>query len=101
MSPAFYYDLGSPYAYLAAERVNALFSEAVGEPPEWRPILLGGLFARFGRSSWAGGPGRKEGMREIERRASAYGLPPVRWPEPWVIVGGRWQRSGPRRPSPA
>ena len=23
--PVFYYDLGSPYAYLAAERVNALF----------------------------------------------------------------------------
>jgi 2-hydroxychromene-2-carboxylate isomerase len=22
-------------------------------------------------------------MREIERRASAYGLPPLAWPEPW------------------
>jgi 2-hydroxychromene-2-carboxylate isomerase len=22
-------------------------------------------------------------MREVERRASAYGLPPVRWPDPW------------------
>jgi 2-hydroxychromene-2-carboxylate isomerase len=81
--PVFYYDLGSPYAYLAAERVNALFAEACGEPPEWQPILLGGLFKRFGRRSWGEGPGRDDGMREIERRASAYGLPPVRWPDPW------------------
>lgn len=81
--PAFYYDLGSPYAYLAAERVNGLFVEAIGLPPIWQPILLGGLFRRFGRDSWANGPGREDGIAEIERRASAYGLPPIRWPEPW------------------
>jgi 2-hydroxychromene-2-carboxylate isomerase len=81
--PLFFYDLGSPYSYLASERVNALFSEAVGEPPEWQPVLLGALFKRFGRDSWGNGPGREEGMRECERRASAYGLPPIRWPDPW------------------
>jgi 2-hydroxychromene-2-carboxylate isomerase len=81
--PTFYYDLGSPYAYLAAERVNGLFAEAGAEAPEWQPILLGGLFRRFGRSSWGLGPGREEGMRECERRASAYGLAPIRWPEPF------------------
>jgi 2-hydroxychromene-2-carboxylate isomerase len=81
--PLFFYDLGSPYAYLAAERVNALFAETRGEPPEWQPILLGGLFKRFGRDSWARGEGRDQGMREVERRASAYGLPPIKWPEPF------------------
>jgi len=81
--PLFFYDLGSPYAYLAAERVNALFAETRGEPPEWQPILLGGLFKRFGRDSWARGEGRGQGMREVERRASAYGLPPINWPEPF------------------
>jgi 2-hydroxychromene-2-carboxylate isomerase len=81
--PLFFYDLGSPYAYLAAERVNALFAEASGEPPEWQPILLGALFKRFGRDSWANGPGRAAGMREVERRASAHGLPPIKWPEPF------------------
>ena len=80
---SFFYDLGSPYAYLAAERVHALFAEAGGEPPEWQPILLGGLFKRFGRDSWANGSGRKEGMREVERRAAAYGLPPIEWPRPF------------------
>jgi 2-hydroxychromene-2-carboxylate isomerase len=79
----FYFDLGSPYAYLAAERVSGLFTEAGLEQPEWRPILLGGLFQRFGRDSWANGPGRAEGMAEVERRAAAYGLAPIVWPDPW------------------
>ncbi|MBW8059865.1 MAG: disulfide bond formation protein DsbA [Solirubrobacterales bacterium] len=80
---AFYFDLGSPYAYLSAERVSGLFASAKLEQPEWQPILLGGLFQRFGRDSWANGPGREEGMVEVERRAAAYGLPPLAWPEPW------------------
>ena len=50
--------------------------------PSGSPILLGGLFKRFGRDSWARGEGR-HGMREVERRASAYGLPPLSWPEPF------------------
>ncbi len=79
----FYYDLGSPYAYLAAERIHAVFEAAGAEPPRWRPILLGALFKRFERDSWANGPGREEGLREVERRAQAYGLPPIRWPEPF------------------
>lgn len=80
---SFYFDLGSPYAYLTAERISGLFSEAELEQPEWRPILLGGLFKRFGRDSWANGPGRAEGIAEVERRAAAHGLPPLAWPEPW------------------
>jgi 2-hydroxychromene-2-carboxylate isomerase len=79
----FCYDLGSPYAYLAAERIHRVFAEAGAEPPEWRPVLLGALFKRFGRDSWANGPERESGMREVERRAQAYGLPPIRWPEPF------------------
>jgi 2-hydroxychromene-2-carboxylate isomerase len=63
--------------------VNGLFVEAIGLPPIWQPILLGGLFKRFGRDSWANGPGRTDGVREVERRASAYGVPPIRWPEPF------------------
>ena len=79
----FFYDLGSPYAYLAAERIARVFEDAGAEQPEWQPILLGGLFQRFGRDSWANGPARDEGLREVERRAQAYGLPPIRWPDPF------------------
>src|SRR4051794_24970364 len=80
-APTFYYDLMSPYAYLAAERVERVFPE----PPRWQPVLLGGLFKLTGRSSWAEGDyeRRRRGMAEIERRAHDYGLPPLRWPDPW------------------
>jgi 2-hydroxychromene-2-carboxylate isomerase len=77
----FYFDLGSPYAYLAAERLSTLFPE----PVRWQPVLLGGLFGLTGRSTWALGDHRRRqrGMAEIERRALGYGLPPMRWPDPW------------------
>jgi 2-hydroxychromene-2-carboxylate isomerase len=79
----FYYDLGSPYAYLSAERISGLFNEAGLEQPEWQPILLGGLFRHFDRGSWAQTEARAEGIREVERRAAAYGLPEIVWPDPW------------------
>jgi 2-hydroxychromene-2-carboxylate isomerase len=79
----FYFDLGSPYAYLAAERVNGLFAERAGAVPEWQPVLLGGLFKRFGRGSWGETERRAEGMAEVERRASEQGLQQIRWPDPW------------------
>jgi 2-hydroxychromene-2-carboxylate isomerase len=79
----FHFDLGSPYAYLAAERISGVFTEAELEQPEWQPVLLGGLFKRFGRDSWANGPGRAEGIAEVERRAAAYGLAPIAWPDPF------------------
>ena len=68
---AFYYDVGSPDAYLAAERVVGV----LGTVPEFVPVRIGS-------------PG---GFRcaeeetiyrsEIERRAAAYGLMPLRWPD--------------------
>jgi 2-hydroxychromene-2-carboxylate isomerase len=77
----FYFDVGSPYAYLAAERLPALVPASVN----WQPVLLGGLFRLTGRSSWALGDYRRRqaGMAEIERRTRRYGLPPMRWPDPW------------------
>jgi len=77
----FYFDVGSPYAYLTAERLETVITE----PVQWVPVLLGGLFKLTGRSSWALGDYRRRqiGMAEIERRALSYGLPPMRWPDPW------------------
>jgi len=77
----FYFDLGSPYAYLTAERLPTF----IPEPVHWQPVLLGGLFRLAGRSSWALGDYRRRqaGMAEIERRTRSYGLPPMRWPDPW------------------
>ena len=52
-------------------------------PVSWQPVLLGGLFKLNGRGSWARTERRAEGMAEVERRAAEYGLPPIRWPDPW------------------
>ncbi|MGO9320571.1 MAG: 2-hydroxychromene-2-carboxylate isomerase [Solirubrobacteraceae bacterium] len=77
----FYFDLGSPYAYLTAERL----ATALPEPVRWQPLSLGALFKLTGRSSWALGDYRRRqaGMAEIERRARSYELAPIHWPDPW------------------
>ena len=75
----FYYDLGSPYAYLAAERLTQVLPEI----PVWQPILRGGIWKETGGRSWAVTDGREAGVAEIERRAADYGLMPIRWPEGW------------------
>ncbi len=68
--PVFYYDLGSPYAYLAAERVNRVLPVV----PVWQPILLGGVWKATGGGSWSLTEHRAEGMAEVERRAVRYAL---------------------------
>jgi 2-hydroxychromene-2-carboxylate isomerase len=77
--PTFYYDLGSPYSYLAAERIQHVLPVV----PVWQPILLGGLWKETGGRSWGTTDEREDGMAEIERRAAEYGLMPVKWPEGW------------------
>ena len=77
--PIFYYDLGSPYAWLAAERIHHVLPTV----PVWQPILLGGIWKQTGGRSWATTDERAVGMREVERRAQRYGLLPVRWPGDW------------------
>jgi 2-hydroxychromene-2-carboxylate isomerase len=77
--PTFYFDLGSPYAWLAAERIH----DVLAEPPVWQPILLGGIWKQTGGRSGATTEKRADGMREVEKRADGYGLLPVRWPTDW------------------
>jgi 2-hydroxychromene-2-carboxylate isomerase len=86
---AFYYDLNSPYAWLAAERVEQLAPSRV----EWVPVLLGAIFKARGRGSWAETEERAAGIAEVERRARARGLPPPRWPNPWPNDGLRAMRA--------
>jgi len=82
--PLFFYDLGSPYAWLTAERIDALFG---ARRPLWVPVLLGGIFKATDRGSWAETDARADGIAEVERRAAARGLPPLRWPSPWPNNG--------------
>ncbi len=78
-TPELFIDVGSPYAYLAAER----FETVVGVRPVLQPVLLGAIFKARGRSSWARTDARAGGMAGIEARAADAGLPPVTWPDGW------------------
>jgi 2-hydroxychromene-2-carboxylate isomerase len=69
----FLFDLASPVAYLAAERVN----HVLGEVPEWVPVQVGEV-----------GPFRcaeeiNAYREDVERAARAQGVQPLRWPEPF------------------
>jgi 2-hydroxychromene-2-carboxylate isomerase len=72
VQPVFYYDLGSPESYLAAERVMAALPVA----PEWTPILAAGL-PRFA----PGDPGARRSA--AESRAAELHVQPLRWPAAW------------------
>jgi 2-hydroxychromene-2-carboxylate isomerase len=63
--PVFYYDLGSPPCYLAAEQLRG---EAI-----WEPVM----------GSELQGNGDDPDRAAIERRAHELGLQPIRWPERW------------------
>ena len=78
MPAALYYDLGSPYAYLAVARC-----ERVLGPVTLQPVLVGAIFAHRGWGSWGVTDARDDNVAEVQRRAAAYGLPAVRWPAGW------------------
>jgi 2-hydroxychromene-2-carboxylate isomerase len=84
--PTFYFDLASPLSYLAAERAL----EVLPGPAEWQPVLLAELAGDRGagdRGSVDVGPAAQLGAEalraEVERRAQALGIQPLRWPSPF------------------
>jgi 2-hydroxychromene-2-carboxylate isomerase len=76
--PRFYFDLASPAAYLAAERVN----HVLGTVPEWVPIRseVGPFRCAEEIAAY---------QEDIERAALGQGLQPLRWPEPFP-ADGEW-----------
>ena len=78
--PTFYYDFNSPYAYLAAHRVD----DVLPVRPRWQPIAFGALIREIGKLPWSlqGSPARERGQRECEQRTAALGLP-LRWADGW------------------
>jgi 2-hydroxychromene-2-carboxylate isomerase len=80
-TPLFYYDFSSPYAYLAATRIDAVLPT----PPEWRPIAFGVIVRRLQKVPWSFAEDRDADFAEIAGRARARGLPPVSYADGWPV----------------
>jgi 2-hydroxychromene-2-carboxylate isomerase len=77
--PEFLYDFNSPYAYLAAMRVD----DVLPVRPRWRPIAFGVIVQRIGKVPWSFANDRRADLDEIDRRAKERGLPSLRYPDGW------------------
>jgi 2-hydroxychromene-2-carboxylate isomerase len=76
---AFYFDLASPLAYLAAERVL----HVLPGPAEWKPVLAAELVGAERFDAYRCEQEREVFRQNVELRARELGLQPLRWPEPF------------------
>jgi 2-hydroxychromene-2-carboxylate isomerase len=78
LADGFYFDLASPLAYLAAERVL----HVLPAPLQWQPVFARDLPGAEAFATRAGN--EREILRaEVERRVRQLGLQPLRWPDPF------------------
>ncbi|AHY45896.1 2-hydroxychromene-2-carboxylate isomerase [Rubrobacter radiotolerans] len=78
----FYYDLVSPYSYLARGRVAGI-CESVGAELVMRPAFLGGVHKLSGNQAPVAVPLKgRHAVKDIHRWARYYGLA-MRFPEPF------------------
>ena len=77
MTVQFWFEFGSTYTHLSAQRIEALAAKA-GVRVDWCPFLLGPIFAARGwqTSPFAVYPDKGRNMwRDVERRAALHGIP--------------------------
>ncbi len=71
----YYFDFGSPAAYLASTQLSTLATQT-GAAVVWRPMLLGGVFVATGNHSPASVPAKgKYIFSDFARFAKRYGVP--------------------------
>jgi 2-hydroxychromene-2-carboxylate isomerase len=86
---AFYFDLASPLAYLAAERVL----QVMPKPLEWQPVLARELPGAETFESFRCETEVQAFRADVQRRAAELGLQPLRWPEPFPFDSGLAMRA--------
>jgi 2-hydroxychromene-2-carboxylate isomerase len=77
--PAFYFDLGSPDAYLLAERVLQTMPVAT----EWIPVLAADLPGAESYDAFRCAQEREIVLDGFRLTAERRGLQPLRWPDPF------------------
>ncbi|MEJ7798317.1 MAG: DsbA family protein [Solirubrobacteraceae bacterium] len=88
--PAFYFDLFSPEAYLAAERVIQVLPVSA----EWIPVAAQQLPAADTLEGWRCETDREAFFDRIARVAERRGLQPLRWPQPFPFDSAFAMRAG-------
>ena len=81
--PAFYFDLSSPEAWLAAERALRVLPQ----PCEWVPVAM--PFEPAFRCAEEA----RALQEDVEREAARHGLQEVRWPDPFPFDSAFAQRA--------
>jgi 2-hydroxychromene-2-carboxylate isomerase len=82
LRPVFRFDTNSPYAYLAAMRVETV----LGRDVEWCPIAFAFVLRAQNRTPWSFKDStRVAGVAECQARAAMRELPPLSWPPGWPV----------------
>jgi 2-hydroxychromene-2-carboxylate isomerase len=77
----FYFDFNSPYAYLAAQRIDDLVPDA-----EWKPFAFAILLTRLGTlEERLVNLDTAPIVAEVDERVASRGLPPFAPPEAWPV----------------
>ena len=81
----FYFDLSSPYGFLAAQKIDALAAKH-GRSVDWRPVLLGPMFRQTGMAPLTEVPLKGEySKRDFARSARFHGIAGFRQPSRFPI----------------
>lgn len=82
----FWFDLSSPYGYLAAQKIDALAAK-FGRTVDWRPMLLGVVFKQLGTVPLMQLPLKGEySKRDFFRSARFHGIADFRMPSTFPIA---------------
>lgn len=88
----FFFDIGSPYAYLAATQMAGL-SERAALPVRWRPFLLGAVFKAAGNVMPASVPAKARWMFQDLTQWSLHYGESLRMPSLFPLSTLRTQRA--------
>jgi 2-hydroxychromene-2-carboxylate isomerase len=79
LRPTFYYELNSPYSWLAAERIHTVLPTQ----PVWKPVSYGHIVKHTGVAPWSFAEDRTRDFEAIEQRAKDRGLLAPKYPPGW------------------
>lgn len=83
----FFFDLASPYSYLASTQVEAVAARTHAVV-DWRPVFVHGLMKATGNSAPTSVPAKAMYLfKDLNDWASHYGLPPLLLPEGFPVMG--------------